>query len=90
VSSFNLDLSRALKAIIKERGVEQHDIAVVIDRSDAHVSNRLTGKLTLTTEIIEGAADLLGLSPHALVMEMLARTHPQDSSPGRANRKTAG
>jgi len=80
--SFNLDMCRALRAVIKERGVEQRDVALVIGRSGAYVSNRLTGKLTLSFDIIEGAADRLGLSPHALVMEMLARTRPGEPESG--------
>jgi len=88
--SFNLDVSRALLDIVQEHGVTQTDIALILDRSQGYVSHRLTGKNALSVDIIEGAADLIGLSPHALVMEMLARTHPQDSSLGRANRKTAG
>ena len=57
-----------------ERGITQTQVADVLDRSQGYVSHRLTGKNDLSMDIIVAVAQLSGLAPRALMVELTERT----------------
>lgn len=66
-------VAAALRAYMEERGVTQRDVARFLDRSDSYVSARVLGKYDLSLDIVHAVAVLTGLSPQALVAEIMAR-----------------
>lgn len=71
------DFSRALGAhladVMRERGITQTQVADRLGRVQGYVSERLNGHRAPETDLIDAVAALAHLTPHALMLELLAR-----------------
>lgn len=83
-SAFAEDVAAALLGIMKEYGITQERIVNDLGRSKGMVSNRLACRngLTPDVDLIASVAKLAGVSGHAMVAELAARTRAKHE--GRA------
>jgi len=69
----NARLSAALLAYMEERGVSQVQVAQVLNRSTAYVWGRLTGRHSLSVDIIGAVAVLAQEPADRLTAELAVR-----------------
>lgn len=88
-TDLNARLSAALLQYMEEHGVNQVQVARVLKRSNAYVWGRLTGRHSLSVDIIGAVAQLVQVPPDRLTGELALRaaglvaSRPeQDTPPG--------
>lgn len=69
-TDYTQQVAARLRALMLERGVKQIPLAEHIGRSQSYVSDRTSGKLALSFDIIEGVALLAGLTPRQVVLRL--------------------
>jgi cyanate lyase len=73
VSTLNEQMSRALLSFMEDQGVTKADVARRLGRAQSYVGKRLDGTRDVSMDIAGAVADLAGISPAALMMELTER-----------------
>lgn len=80
-TDLNARLSAALLQYMEEHDVNQVQVARVLNRSNAYVWGRLTGRHALSVDIIGAVATLANEPPDRLTAELAVRAAGQAGSP---------
>lgn len=75
-TDLNARVVKALRDFMADHQISQADIARRLGRSEGYVSQRMSGRLDLTVDIMGAAADLAGVSAFALMGELTERMNP--------------
>jgi len=73
MSAFSRDFAAAIRGVMKEHGVRQHDLVTYLGKSGGYVSGRISGKNPIDTDIIDAVGELAGLDTVALMAEITRR-----------------
>jgi transcriptional regulator with XRE-family HTH domain len=71
VSAFTQAFAAGVRDVMRKYGVQQVPLAERIGRSQGFISERTSGKRAVDTDILDGIAAMAGVTPRALVREIL-------------------
>lgn len=75
-TDLNARVVTALRAFMADHRISQASIARLLGRSEGYVSQRMSGRLDLTVDIMGAVAELASVSPYALMAELTERMSP--------------
>lgn len=74
MSDFASSFAKEYKGWMSSHGVKQFDIAHELERTEAYVSERVSGKRPLDTLDVSALAELTHIPPRDLMIELAQRT----------------
>jgi plasmid maintenance system antidote protein VapI len=80
MTDFNAQLARAVKDLIKDLGLTQAAVAREIEQSTTYVSDRISGRMAVTADIVVGIAALSHMQPTTIWRELMSRIENQQAS----------
>lgn len=73
ISAFSRDFAAALRSVMTQYDVRQNALAGLTDRSPGYVSEHLSGRRAVDTDLLDAVAQLARMDTSALVSEVTRR-----------------